>query len=133
MSPDLHPDLSPEQRARLFREGIELFARGEFFEAHETWETIWRSTTPEPRELFQGLIQVAAALHQFRDLKRTVGPRNTLAKARSHLEPYAPSARGLDIETLLESVGAWQAWLEHREGPHPPPPVLRVLDPAAIL
>lgn len=132
MAPELHPNLTPEERARLFREGIDLFARGEFFEAHETWETIWRSTTPEPRELFQGLIQVAAALYQFRDLKRTVGPRNTLAKARGHLEPYAPVAQGLDIKTFLESVRAWQAWLEHREGPCPPLPTLHILDPTAI-
>ena len=100
----LHPDLSAAERERLFQEGIDLFNQGRFFEAHEAWEEIWRSTTPEPRDLFQGLIQVAAALHQFLDLKRIDGPRRTLAKARRRLEPYAPAALGIDVKDLLEQV-----------------------------
>jgi hypothetical protein len=120
----LHPDLSPAERERLFRLGIDLFNRGQFFEAHEAWEEIWRSTTPEPKELFQGLIQVAAALHQFRDLQREHGPRRTLAKARKNLEPYAPSALGIDVGALLRSVRGWEVWLERREGQPPPIPTL---------
>ncbi|HEY0556886.1 MAG TPA: DUF309 domain-containing protein [Thermoanaerobaculia bacterium] len=120
----LHPDLSTDERERLLQAGIELFNQGRFFEAHEAWEEIWRSTTPEPRELFQGLIQTAAALHQFLDLHRVEGPRRTLAKARRRLEPYLPEALGLDIEDLLKQVEAWESWLPHREGQPPPIPVL---------
>jgi predicted metal-dependent hydrolase len=130
----LHPDLSPEERRRLFQEGIDLFNRGEHFLAHEAWEEIWRSTTPEPRELFQGLVQVAAALHQLLDLERTIGPRITFAKARSHLERQAPVACGLDLEGLLEAVGRWQEWLE-TDGERPPMPAIpaiRVIDPRAV-
>ena len=120
----LHPDLSAEERERFFGEGIALFNQGRFFEAHEAWEEIWRSTTPEPRDLFQGLIQVAAALHQFLDLKRIDGPRRTLAKARRRLEPYAPAALGIDVRDLLEQVGHWEAWLERRKGEPPSTPTL---------
>ena len=120
----LHPDLSPEERERLFREGIDLFNQGRFFAAHEAWEEIWRSTTPEPKGLFQGLVQVAAALHQHLDLKRTEGPRRTLAKARRNLEPFAPAVLGIDVADLLARVGEWEAWLERRDGETPPGPVL---------
>lgn len=123
----LHPVLSPEERRRLLREGIEQLHRGDFFTAHETWEEVWRSTTPEPKTLLQGLIQVAAALHQFHGLGRREGPRRTLAKARRNLEPWAPTALGLDIEDLLRSVSAWQEWLERREGEPPEPPRVRVV------
>jgi hypothetical protein len=122
----LHPDLSPDERSRRFQEGIDLFNQGRFFAAHEAWEEIWRSTTPEPRDLFQGLIQIAAALHQFLDLHRTEAPRRTLAKARRRLEPYLPAALGIDISDLLEQVGRWDAWLIHREGN---PPSLPTLNP----
>jgi predicted metal-dependent hydrolase len=121
----LHPDLSPEERERLFRAGIDLFNQGRFFAAHEAWEEIWRSTTPEPKDLFQGLIQVAAALHQHLDLQRKEGPRRTLAKARRNLEPFAPEALGIDVAGLLARVGGWEAWLEGREGEAPTAPTLK--------
>jgi predicted metal-dependent hydrolase len=120
----LHPDLSPDERERLFREGIDHFNGGRFFTAHEAWEEIWRSTSPEPRDLFQGLIQTAAALHQSLDLHRLEGPRRTLAKARRRLEPYAPAALGLDISDLLLQIGLWEAWLIDREAAPPPVPTL---------
>ena len=129
---ELHPNLRPEERRRLFLEGIELFNRGAFYDSHEVWEDIWRSTTPEPKNLFQGLIQVAAALHQFLDLKRQEAPGRTLAKARVRLEPYAPVACGLDVAGLLDQVGVWEAWLQAKQGDPPPVPVLHVLDPAAV-
>ena len=130
--PDLHPNLTPAERRRLFRSGIDLFNRGAFFEAHETWEEIWRSTAPEPRTLFQGLIQVAAAMHQFRDLDRRQGPRNTLAKARGHLEAYAPVACGLDVAALLETVKRWQEWLDDEVSEKPEWPAVRVVDGEAV-
>lgn len=124
----LHPVLSAGERRRLLREGIDQLHRGDFFAAHETWEEVWRSTTPEPKTLLQGLIQVAAALHQIHDLHRREGPRRTLAKARRNLEPWAPIALGLDIDGLLQSVAAWQDWLERREGEPPAAPRVRVVE-----
>ena len=120
----LHPNLTAEERERLFREGIALFNAGRFYEAHEAWEEIWRSTTPEPKDLFQGLIQIAAALHQFLDLHRTEAPRRTLAKARRRLEPYLLSELGIDVEALLRRVAEWDDWLEHRQGKRPRLPVI---------
>ena len=129
---ELHPNLTPEERRSLFLKGIELFNGGRFYDSHEVWEDIWRSTTPEPKNLFQGLIQIAAALHQFLDLHRQEAPGRTLAKARVRLEPYAPVACGLDIASLLDHVGVWQSWLETKHGDPPPVPVVHALDPAAI-
>jgi uncharacterized protein len=129
---NLHPTLSLQERRRLFLEGIDLFNRGLFYESHEAWEEIWRSTTPEPRDLFQGLIQVAAAMHQFLGLERISGPIKTLAKARLRLQPFAPIAHGLDIADLLAAVERWESWLERRDGDHPPVPVIRVIEPAEI-
>jgi predicted metal-dependent hydrolase len=112
------------ERERLLRLGIDLFNQREFFAAHEAWEEIWRSTTPEPKDLFQGLIQVAAALHQILDLKRIEGPRRTLAKARRRLAGYAPEALGIEVGGLLEQVAAWEGWLAEKEGEAPPVPRL---------
>jgi predicted metal-dependent hydrolase len=127
MSRVLHPVLSQDERRRLVWQGLDCFNRGELFDAHEVWEEVWRSNLPEPRTLLQGLIQVAAGMHQILDLHRKIGPRNTLAKAAAHLEPYAPAALGLDVAGVLASVRQWREWLE-AGGEKPPLPELRVVD-----
>ena len=128
----LHPDLSAEERERLFRSGVDLFNQSRFFAAHEAWEEIWRSTTPEPKNLFQGLIQIAAALHQLLDLRRREGPRRTLAKARRRLEPYRPSVLGIDVADLLRDVGELEAWLESGAEDPPPVPILKTTPKSKI-
>ena len=132
MRADLHPDLTPTERRNLLHLGVDLFNRGAFYEAHEAWEEVWRSTTPEPRSFLQGLIQVAAALHMVRDLHRDRGPRQTLDKARQRLEPYAPAACGLDVDDLLLHVGRWEEWLKDREQEMPAWPSVRVVDREAL-
>lgn len=129
---DIHPRLRPEERAALFRRGIEEFDRGDFFAAHESWEEIWRSTTPEPRDLFQGLIQVAAGLHLYRVLGRQRGARETLAKARRRLTPFGAASHGLDLSGLLAAVAIWEAWIAAPVPPEPPLPRLRVIAPGEV-
>ena len=46
-------------------EGLRLYDAGEFFTAHEAWESVWLKL-PEPEKTFlQGLIQVTAAFHHL--------------------------------------------------------------------
>ncbi len=47
-------------------EGIRLFNQQEFWEAHEAWEQVWRKYPDSWRLFLQGLIQLAAGLHQLR-------------------------------------------------------------------
>ncbi|MDM7324494.1 MAG: DUF309 domain-containing protein, partial [Thermus sp.] len=41
-----------------------LFQKGRYFEAHEVLEEVWREAHGEKRRFLQGLILLAAALHQ---------------------------------------------------------------------
>lgn len=135
---ELHPELTPERRRELFLRGIELFnrgARGEasaYYDAHEAWEEIWRSTTPEPRDLFQGLIQVTVGMYHWLDREKAGPARRVLARGRRRLERFAPRHHGLDIGGLLESVRDWEAWLSAPRGEAPRPPVLEVVDPTGV-
>jgi predicted metal-dependent hydrolase len=128
----LRPELTPEERRRLFRLGINLFNRGEFFAAHEAWEEIWRSDRPEPRDLFQGLVQVAAGLHHWLDRGKAAPARRVMARGRRRLESLDPACRGLDLASLAAAVEGWERWLGDAAGEPPAPPRLVVLDPAAL-
>jgi len=128
----LHPDLTPEERTRLLIEGVDHFNAARFFEAHEVWEEVWRSTTPEPRQLLQGLIQIAVAMVHHRDRGRPAVARRVLAKGWRRVEPYRPSALGIDLEDLGRRVESWNGWLEHAAGEAPDLPRLLVARPAEL-
>lgn len=94
----------------LLARGIDLFNRGEFFEAHEVWEEAW---TPQrgPRRLFlQSLIHVTVgAYHATRGNQDGAGRQ--LRKALLKMEPYLPQYEGVnmlrlrdDTRRLLETV-----------------------------
>ena len=121
------PVLDKAARRRRFQEGIALFNAGDFFAAHEAWEEIWRCQDPEPRDLFQGLIQIAAGLHGHLALGRREGARHTIARGRRRLEPFLPTSHGLDLAALAAAARAWEDWLEgDAEGEGPAPPRLHV-------
>lgn len=45
--------------------GIVLFNRGDFFEAHEVWESLWMDTAGPDKKYYQALIQAAVGLLHF--------------------------------------------------------------------
>jgi len=122
---ELHPVLTPERRRELVEKGIDLFHRGEYFTAHEAWEEIWRSTTPEPRDLFQGLVQLAAAFHHLHERKRPDVARRVLGKAKRRLAAVAPTVAGFDVARLLAELAVWDTWLAAPTGSPPSSPRLR--------
>jgi uncharacterized protein len=116
--PPLHPRLSHAQRQQLLWQGVELFNAGRYFEAHESWEEIWRSQSPEPRHLFQGLVQVAAGLHIWRSRGTSAPAARVLGRGMRKLEAFLPSAMGIDVAGLLESLEPWHRSLS--QGGDPP-------------
>ena len=80
--------------------GRAAFDRGEFFEAHELWEEVWRALAGEERLLAQGLIQLAAGLHHL--LRGRSRPAARLvAKGVEKISRCAP---GLRREVRVDSL-----------------------------
>ncbi|BCG48277.1 hypothetical protein GEOBRER4_n3160 [Citrifermentans bremense] len=46
---------------------VEEFNRGEWFECHETLEELWVGEKGELRDFYQGVLQIAVALHHWRN------------------------------------------------------------------
>lgn len=85
------------------RRGLDQIARGEYFEAHETLEDVWRASDPDEKDFFQGLVHVAVAWYQAGRGNR-VGCERQLEKAARRLGPFAPEHRGVDVAIILRSV-----------------------------
>ncbi len=47
-----------------YRRGLDLIESGEYYEAHEVIEDVWRAAKQEERDFFQGLVHVAVAWYQ---------------------------------------------------------------------
>ena len=89
----------------LFRKGIEEFNTQCFFEAHDTWEELWRETSGPDRLFYQGLIQTAVGLYHLAN-GNFRGARSQFGKALDKLEHYLPTYHGIDTAHLIGEVRA---------------------------
>jgi predicted metal-dependent hydrolase len=101
--------LPAETRVAAVIAGLEAYAAGDYFEAHELMEPAWMGTADlDERALIQGLIKVAAAdVHAVRG--NPAGVRRNLEGARDRLRSGAAgSITGveLDVERLLVAIEA---------------------------
>lgn len=103
----------------LFEHGIELLNQGSYFHAHDVLEEVWREVHGENRLFYQGVVQVAIAMHHFSQ-SNLAGAQSVLGKARRNLEPYPPKFAGLDLDDLRKQLANWDTAMM-AGGPYPAP------------
>ncbi len=88
------------------------FNSGLYYECHETLEEIWQEEEGDVRDLYKGLIQVAAAfVHITRGNGR--GARRLLATGAGYLDPYAAEgALGVNVAEICAAARAALATVE---------------------
>jgi uncharacterized protein len=84
-------------------EGLRCYEAGEFFAAHEAWETVWLEVHEPDKTFLQGLIQVTAAFHHLR-CNNPVGTGRLLHAALRRLEPYPACFGGISVTTLCSDI-----------------------------
>ena len=109
----------------LYTRGIEFFNSGEFYDAHEVLEDVWREEQGPHKLFLQGLIQVAVALHHH-STGNVVGCRSLLKRAARNLNSYPENYFDLNLTSLRESLSAWQTALD-QNAPVPPFPKLEMV------
>jgi predicted metal-dependent hydrolase len=88
-----------------FARGARLFDRGEFFEAHESWEERWKvATDPTERGFLQGLIQVAAAFHKLLVMNSEEAALRLLAKGLAKLDMCPARIQEMDLASFRERL-----------------------------
>jgi predicted metal-dependent hydrolase len=91
-----------------FLAGIDLFNRGEFFDAHEMWEELWADCPATERSFVQALIQAAVAIYHF-ERDNNTGAARLFHSGRRYMEPYRPVYHGLDIDAFWRRMEAYLA------------------------
>ncbi len=86
-----------------FHHGAELFNRGEFFDAHEVWEDVWRETPAEHKKFLQVLIQIAVALHHY-SRGNIEGARSLLARADTNLALFPDTCLGIRVHQVRSQL-----------------------------
>lgn len=92
------------------QEGARLFNAGEWWEAHEAWETPWHAATGERRALLSALILLAAALHKRWRMGSTT--HRNYFKAQKYVTALPDTVEGIPLQALSAEV--WAAL--HEEG-----------------
>jgi uncharacterized protein len=85
-------------------EGLRLYNSGEYFEAHEAWETVWLAATEPQRTFLQALIQVTAAFEHLKRNDNRLGASRLLSAALRRLGPYEPSFGNMDVDLLRADI-----------------------------
>jgi len=87
----------------LFERGVEEFNGQFFFEAHDTWEELWRETTGHNKLFYQGLIQTTVGFYHLSN-ENYKGACSQFGKALAKLEGYLPAHHGVETQLLVDRL-----------------------------
>jgi hypothetical protein len=113
--------LSLEQNHAL---AIELFDAGNYFGAHEAWETCWQQARgADDEEFFKGLSQLGAGYTHYRR-GNAHGAQTLLGRALSRIGGRGSPHRGIDVDALASAVAPHAAAFARAEHDGEPPPAV---------
>lgn len=83
---------------------IEQFNCGDWFKCHETLEELWVGGKGELRDFYQGMLQLAVALHHWRN-GNFKGAVVLLRGGGDLLSRVTPVCQRVDVATLMADAG----------------------------
>ena len=87
----------------LLRAGVAQFNHGEYFEQHETLETLWRAETRAVRHVYRGILQIGVAFHHLRR-GNYHGVVVMLKRGVHNVRPFLPTCQGVDVDALVRDA-----------------------------
>jgi predicted metal-dependent hydrolase len=96
-------DASAEIYEPRYLAGILFFNRGDYFEAHEVWESLWQDCCGPERSFYQGLIQAAVGLLHFVN-GNLRGAVKLYHSSRNYMQRYGSPYLGLDTEDFWRQM-----------------------------
>ena len=78
------------------------FNRGDWFECHETLEDLWVGEQGELRDFYQGILQIAVALHHWRN-GNFPGAITLLEGGTGYLARVNSICQRIDVTSLIQA------------------------------
>ena len=99
------PTVPEAARSTWFERGLKAYQDGEYFDAHEFWEELWRDYPKgDDRQFLQGLIQVAAAMHKAYAQGKPAPAARLLGRALMRLEQAPDVHWGIAVAGLVQQA-----------------------------
>ncbi|HVC33580.1 MAG TPA: DUF309 domain-containing protein [Chloroflexota bacterium] len=99
-----HTERCGESAPDLLRRGVEQFNRGEYFEQHETLETLWRAERDDVRYLYQGILLVGVGMYHLQNRGNYHGAVAKLETGVRLLQWFRPACQGVDVDALIAAA-----------------------------
>jgi hypothetical protein len=87
-------------------DGLACYQRGEFFLAHEHWESVWLTLEEPEKSFLQTLIQVTAAFHHLHR-GNSIGAASLLRRALQRLELCPAHFESIAVRPLCTELSDW--------------------------
>jgi predicted metal-dependent hydrolase len=103
------------------RRGMQHFQAGDYFAAHDDWETVWQDLRGRPRIFWQAMIQLAVGAYHFKNDNRK-GCQSLWNKALLKCHDLTPTYDGNPPPQLLQLTALLQTCLttlQQAEDPRP--------------
>lgn len=92
-----------QQRQAYFNnealKGLQAFNRQAFYDAHEFFETAWRTSSLNEREFYRALLQISGGFYRLTE-DRPTAARKFFDRARFWLQPFPSHFKSIDINAL---------------------------------
>lgn len=106
-SADMEAEPLPPPERPEFTLAERLHNEGEYYEAHEAWESIWTDEMNDEWRLFvQGLIQVTSAFHKLFVQREPGGASRLLLRGLEKLDKYPPDYLGVALGPFRDGARA---------------------------
>ncbi|MDX2239595.1 MAG: DUF309 domain-containing protein [Leptolyngbyaceae cyanobacterium bins.302] len=86
-----------------FWQGVEQFNQQEFYACHDTLEAIWINALPSDKNFFQGILQIAVALHHLSN-ENWRGAVILMGEGVSRLRSYPSDYGDIDVDSLVDDA-----------------------------
>jgi predicted metal-dependent hydrolase len=103
-----------------FALAMRLHNEGEYYEAHEAWESIWTDELDDDWRVFvQGLIQLTSAFHKLFVQREPRGAARLLERGLEKLDRYPPDYLGVALGAFRDGARACLEPMSHLEPKSP--------------